>query len=32
MLTNEARWAVGDTEHKLIEDMMKNFNDSDTLR
>ena len=22
MLTNEARWAVGYTEHKLIDDMM----------
>lgn len=32
MLCNEARWAVGDQEHKLMDDMMKNFSDPDTLR
>ena len=32
MLCNEARWAVGDQEHKLMDDMMKNFGDPDTLR
>jgi len=32
MLCNEAKWAVGDQEHKLIEDLLKNFGDQDTLR
>lgn len=32
MLCNEARWAVGEQENKLIDDMLKNFGDHDTLR
>lgn len=32
MLCDEARWALGESEHKMIGDMMKNFGDSDTLR
>jgi len=31
MISNEARGSLGPEEHRLIDDLMKNFYDSDTL-